>query len=113
MSIPISVLEVICLVSKESLQHTHMLQSCFCTEKRDPHVCTLHLGGSPWEKKVWRSRGRSRKGVLLGVFRGSAGGSRWCWQGLEEEGGLGVLDLTSGSCNDCSMMVCECRSGGG
>lgn len=54
-----------------------------------------------------------QKGVLLGVFRGSAGGSRWCWQGLEEKGGLGVLDLTSGSCNDCSMMVCECRSGGG
>lgn len=30
-----------------------------------------------------------------------------------EGGGLGILDLTSGSCNDCSMMVCKCRSGGG
>lgn len=26
-----------------------------------------------------------QKGVLLGVFRGSAGDSRCCWQGLEEE----------------------------
>lgn len=30
-----------------------------------------------------------QKGVLLGVFRGSAGGSRWYWQGLEEEEGWG------------------------
>lgn len=41
--------------------------------------------------------------MLLAGFGGGGGG----------RGGLGILDLTSGSCNDCSMMVCECRSGGG
>lgn len=56
-------------------------------EEGSPHVHPA-LGRFALGKGVEEQR-KEQKGVLLGVFRGSAGGSRWCWQGLEEKGGVG------------------------
>lgn len=73
------------LPCKQSVSSPHTCSSCVLhKEEGSQHVYpapgrfTLGKGGVEEQRE-------EQKGVLLGVFRGSAGDSRCCWQGLEEE----------------------------